>query len=68
MADKSIRDLLVARAQDGRFRLEGLFPGLEVGVTANGPGLRYGVGARAVVPEAGKAVDVGDIRLPSGRE
>jgi hypothetical protein len=54
--------------KDGRFRLEGLFPGAAVTLHANVPGLRWGTGSDPVVPKSGDAVDVGDIRLPTGRE
>ena len=53
--------------KDGRFRLEGLFPGLAVGVSARVPGLRWGSGMDPVVPKSGESVDVGDIKLKFGR-
>ena len=52
--------------KDGRFLLEGLFPGLDVGLSARVPGLRWGSGTDPVVPKSGEAVDVSDIKLPSG--
>jgi RNA polymerase sigma factor (sigma-70 family) len=52
---------------NGRFRIEGMFPGLEVGVYANTPGLRVSAGSRPVIPKSGETVDVGDLTLPSSR-
>jgi protocatechuate 3,4-dioxygenase beta subunit len=49
----------------GRFRLEGMFPGLEVRVFARTPGLRVSNASRPVIPEAGQTLDVGDITLPA---
>jgi RNA polymerase sigma factor (sigma-70 family) len=52
----------------GRFRLEGMFPGQEVGVSAHAPGLRFGSGSRPVIPKPGETVDLGAIKLPSSRQ
>jgi hypothetical protein len=54
--------------KEGRFRLEGMFPSLEVHVFANTPGFRFGMGSQPVIPKPGETVDVGDIKLPSSRE
>jgi RNA polymerase sigma factor (sigma-70 family) len=52
----------------GRFRLEGMFPELEVAVYATTPGLRTSRGSEPVIPKAGETVDVGDLKLPSLRQ
>jgi hypothetical protein len=54
--------------RDGRFRLEGLIPGLEVTVHAAPPGLAMAAGARQpIAPAAGETKDVGEMRLPGGK-
>lgn len=52
---------------EGRFRLEGMFPGLELQVFARTPGLSFSRSSDPVIPRAGEAVSVGDITLPSSR-
>jgi RNA polymerase sigma factor (sigma-70 family) len=52
----------------GRFRLEGQFPGLEVGIHARLPGLRLGGSIPPITPKAGEELDVGDIKVPTKRE
>jgi hypothetical protein len=76
IADEFIRQKMyrdrpraVARAdRDGRFRLEGMFPGKEVWVSAGVPGLRISTGSPPVIPQPGETVEVGEIKLPSARE
>jgi RNA polymerase sigma factor (sigma-70 family) len=76
LADELIRQKLhqggfrrIGRAdKDGRFRLEGMVPGQEVWVSANGPGLRFGTGSQPVIPKPGETVDVGDLKIPASRE
>src|SRR5262249_20879430 len=50
---------------DGRFRLGGMFPGLEVWVGGGMAGSRTSGGSGPVMPKVGETVDVGDITLPS---
>jgi hypothetical protein len=52
----------------GRFRLDGQFPGLEVGIFAHAPGLRFGASAPPVTPKAGEVTDLGDLKVPTKRE
>jgi protocatechuate 3,4-dioxygenase beta subunit len=74
IADELIRQKLYKDRQqlrtgkDGRFRLEGMFPGQEVWVSAQAPGLRVGAGSGAVIPKPGETVEVGHIELPSSRK
>jgi hypothetical protein len=70
--DEAIRQKLHQRRRpvqtdrDGRFRLEGLFPGYGVTVFAFEPGHRSGTSfqPRVHTPAAGELKDLGDARLP----
>jgi RNA polymerase sigma factor (sigma-70 family) len=65
---KDTKHVSVRTDAAGRFRLDGQFPGLEVGVFAHTPGLRWGAGGPPVTPKAGEVTDLGDIKLPTKRE
>jgi RNA polymerase sigma factor (sigma-70 family) len=75
LADEKVRQKLyhdrgrtsLRTDSSGRFRVEGMFPGLEVAVYASTPGLRVSTSSRPVIPKAGETVDVGDLTLPSSR-
>jgi RNA polymerase sigma factor (sigma-70 family) len=58
------RGRLVETGKDGRFRLEGLFPGWEVRVYANKLGRRTLGAFEPLLPVPGTVTDVGDTRLP----
>ncbi|HVK10474.1 MAG TPA: sigma-70 family RNA polymerase sigma factor [Gemmataceae bacterium] len=65
---KDTKHVQVRTDAAGRFRLDGQFPGIEVGVFTRLPGLRSGAGGQSVTPRAGEVTDVGDITLPAKRE
>jgi hypothetical protein len=65
---KGTKHVRVLTDAAGRFRLDGQFPGYEIGIFAHTPGLRFGAGSPPVTPKAGEVTDVGDIKLPAKRE
>jgi RNA polymerase sigma factor (sigma-70 family) len=53
----------VETGRDGRFRLEGLFPGCEVTILVNKPGHRFRSPFPPMTPAASSVTDLGDIRF-----
>jgi hypothetical protein len=75
LADEKVRQKLyhdrtrstLRTDSSGRFRLEGMFPDLEVAVYANTAGLRVSTSSRPIIAKSGETADVGDLTLPSTR-
>jgi hypothetical protein len=72
--DEFIRTKLYRRHEtirtdtDGRFRLDGLFPGCELTVFVNKPGHRSGISFRPVAPKDNEIVDLGDVKFPDPKK